>query len=106
MRRREPRAQLARDRDAFVPRQSPDAPQHRAEVLAIDALHRNVGRALDLAEIVHQANVGMRDFVVSYSESWSTIWKTCADSHPLLKNNPHPPQGVSRNEPRAIRAAA
>jgi hypothetical protein len=48
----------------------------------------------------------MRDFVVSYSESWSTIWKTCADSHPLLKNNPHPPQGVSRNEPRPIRAAA
>src|ERR1019366_1634408 len=28
---------------------------------AIDVLHRDVGRAFDLAEVVHSANVGMRD---------------------------------------------
>ena len=61
MRRREPRAQFARDLDGFVGGQASDAAQQAAQVFAIDVLHGNECRAFRFADVVHAANVGMRD---------------------------------------------
>ena len=54
-------AQLARDFDSFVRWQSADAAQQRAEIFAVDVFHRQIRLAFDLAEIVHAADIGMRD---------------------------------------------
>ena len=54
-------AQLARDLDRLVAGQAPDAPQQAAQILAIHVLHGNVGGAVHFADVVHAADVGMRD---------------------------------------------
>ena len=55
----ESRADLSCELDGFVLRQPADAPQKRAEVLAIDVLHRQEVHALDHADVVDAAHVGM-----------------------------------------------
>ena len=55
------RAQLARDFDGFVGRQAADAAQQRSQVFAIHVLHRQVRLAVDFAEIVNAADIGVRD---------------------------------------------
>ena len=47
VRRRQPRADLARELDRFVLRQPADAPQQRREIFAVDVLHGQEVLALD-----------------------------------------------------------
>ena len=54
-------AQLPRHLDRLVLRQPPDAAQQRREVLAVDVLHREVRPAVDLADVVHAADVLVGD---------------------------------------------
>ena len=61
VRRGEPGAELARDLERLVRRQPADAPQQRGEVLAVHVLHREEVLAVDLADVVDAADVGMRD---------------------------------------------
>ena len=60
VRGREPGAQLAGDLERLVGGKPPDAPQQRAEVLAVDVLHREEVQAFHFAEIVDAADVRMR----------------------------------------------
>ena len=53
-------AELARDLQGLVAGQPADAPQQRAEVLAIDVLHGEEIQPFDFAEIVDAADVGVR----------------------------------------------
>ena len=57
----EARADLARDLERLVRRQPADAPQQRREVLAVHVLHREEVLAVHLADVVHAADVRMRD---------------------------------------------
>ena len=52
-------AKLARDVERFVRRQPADAPQQRSQVFAIDVLHGEKCLAVDFADVVHAANIGM-----------------------------------------------
>ena len=61
VRRRQAGAQLPRHLDRLVLRQPPDAAQQRGEVLAVDVLHREVRPAVDLADVVHAADVLVGD---------------------------------------------
>jgi hypothetical protein len=54
-------ADAARDLDCFVLRQTPDSPEQRGQVLSVDVLHGKVGVAVQLADVVDPANVGMGD---------------------------------------------
>ena len=56
-----PAQMLAREIEGLVGGQPADAAQERAQVLAIDVLHRKVGLAVNFAEIVNAADVGVRD---------------------------------------------
>ena len=59
--RGEARADAARHVDRLVRRQAADALQQRGEVLAVDVLHRQEVPALRLADVVHAADVAVRD---------------------------------------------
>jgi hypothetical protein len=61
MRRGESRAQLARDLGGLVRGQASDAAQQAAEVFAIDVLHGDERGAFRFPDVVHAANVRMRD---------------------------------------------
>ena len=61
VRRRQPRAQLPRDLQRLRRGQPPDPPQQRRQVLPVDVLHRQEGRAVDFADVVDAADVRMRD---------------------------------------------
>ncbi len=61
VRGREACAELARDFERLIPRQPPDAPQQRGQILAVHVFHRQIGGALGFADIVHTADVRMRD---------------------------------------------
>ena len=56
----QPGAELARDLDCLGRRQAADASHQRAQVFAVDVFHREEVEAVDLSEIVHAADVGMR----------------------------------------------
>ena len=56
----EARADLARDLERAIFRESADAAQQRREILAVDVLHREERRAVDLVDVVHAADVGVR----------------------------------------------
>lgn len=55
------RAQFARDLDRFVSGQASDAEQQAAEVFPIHIFHRKERGAVDFADIVNAADVGMRN---------------------------------------------
>ena len=61
VRRGQSRANLPRDLHGFVLRQPADAPQQRRQVLAVDELHRQKVQAVDVADVVHATDVGVRD---------------------------------------------
>ena len=61
MSRGEARAKLARNFNSFVLRKPADAAKQRRQIFPIDILHREKRLALDFADIVDAANVGMRD---------------------------------------------
>ena len=61
VRGRQSGAQLPRDVDRLVLGQAADAPQQRGEVLAVDVLHRQEVLAVGFADVVHAADVRMRD---------------------------------------------
>ena len=61
MRGGESGAQLARNFQSLVFGQAADAAQERAQILAIDVFHREKEIAVEFAEIVDAAHVGMRD---------------------------------------------
>ena len=54
-------ADPAGDFQRLVGGQAADAAQQRAEVFAVDVLHRKVRLAFDFAEVVNAADIGMRD---------------------------------------------
>jgi len=54
-------AELARGLDALIGGQAADAAEERAEILAIHKLHGDVVEAFGLADVVHAADIGMRD---------------------------------------------
>ena len=54
-------ADLPRDFDGLIHRQPADAAQQHRQVLAIDILHRDELEAIDLADVVYAAHVGVRD---------------------------------------------
>ncbi len=58
---RQPRAELARDLHRLVLGQPADAAQQRRQVLAVDVLHGQVVVAVDLADVVDAADVGVGD---------------------------------------------
>ena len=60
MRRCESGAQLARDLDALVDRQSADSLQQGGEIFTVDILHRQIQVAVRLTDVVHAADVRMR----------------------------------------------
>ena len=55
------RAKLARDLHGFVIRQPANAAQQAGKILAVDIFHRDEGRTIHLADVVHAADVGVRD---------------------------------------------
>ncbi len=55
------RAELSRDVGCFVLRQTPDAAQQGRQVFAIDIFHREKRVAIDFADVIHAADVRMRD---------------------------------------------
>ncbi len=61
MRRRQARAQLTRDIDRLVRRQPANPAEERRQILAIDVFHREKRLALELADVVDPADVGMGD---------------------------------------------
>ena len=61
VRRGEAGAELARDLERLVRRAGARCAQQRGEVLAVHVLHREEVLALDLADVVHAADVGVRD---------------------------------------------
>ena len=54
-------AELPRDLHRLVLRQAADAAQQRRQVLAVDVLHREEVLAVDLADVVDAADVGVGD---------------------------------------------
>ena len=60
MRRRQPSAKLARDVERLVRRKPPDAPQQGSQIFAVDVLHGEKCLSVDVAHVVHAANIGMR----------------------------------------------
>ena len=52
-------AEMARDVERFVGRKPSDAAQQRSEILAVDILHGEKCLAVDLAHVIHAANIGM-----------------------------------------------
>ena len=61
VRRGEAGADLARDFDRAIVGKAADAPQQRRQLLAVHVLHRQEGVAVDLADVVDAADVGMRN---------------------------------------------
>jgi hypothetical protein len=61
VRRREPGAEPPRRFDRFIRGQPADAREQRREVLAVHVFHRDERHALDLANVVHAADVRVRD---------------------------------------------
>ena len=59
VRRGQTGADLARELDGFVLRQSPDAAQQRIQILAVEILHREEVETFDESDIVDAADVGM-----------------------------------------------
>ena len=57
----QPRAELPCDLRGLVLGHAADTAQKRPEVLSVDVLHRQEMVAIDLAQIVHPADVGVRD---------------------------------------------
>ena len=54
-------AQLLGDLDALVPRQPADPLQENLEILTVDVFHRQKMLSVDLADVVHPADVGVAD---------------------------------------------
>jgi hypothetical protein len=82
MSRGEACAQLACDFDGLVGGQAANAPQERSEVFAIDILHRKIKLAVDFAEIVDAADIGVRDL----ARDANFIVKTGADGR-IVRGN-------------------
>ena len=61
VRRREPRADLTRDRQRPLRGQLPGAPQERGHVLAFDVLHRQERLSVQVTQVVDATDVGVRD---------------------------------------------
>jgi hypothetical protein len=61
MRGGQARANLPSNFDGFVLREAADTAQERAEVFAVDVLHCEKRGAIDFADIVDSAHVGVRD---------------------------------------------
>ena len=55
------RAEMACNVERFVGREPADAPQQRSQIFAVDVFHGEKCLALDLAHVIHSANVGMRN---------------------------------------------
>jgi hypothetical protein len=58
----ESRAELAGYLNGFVLREAADSPKQRCKVFSVDVLHREVVLAIDFADVVNTADVGVRDF--------------------------------------------
>src|SRR5260370_15590098 len=56
------RANLARDVECLVHRQSPGAIQPREQALAFDELHRGVSRTIGAAEVMNSAHILVGNF--------------------------------------------
>ena len=54
-------AHLPRDLERAIFREPSDAAQQRAEILAVHVLHRQEGVSVDLVDVVHAADVRVRD---------------------------------------------
>ena len=61
VRRREARADVARQRQRLVGREASDAPEQRGEVFAIDVLHGDEVIAVDFNHVVQATDVRVRD---------------------------------------------
>jgi hypothetical protein len=57
----QPGADLPRELDRAILREAPDAAEQRREILAVHVLHREKRVAFVLADVVHAADVRMRD---------------------------------------------
>jgi hypothetical protein len=61
VRRRQARAELAGQVQRLVFRKAADAPQQRRQILAVHVLHRQKRKARGVADVVHPADVLVRD---------------------------------------------
>ena len=74
------RAELARDLQRLIGGQPADAAQQRAEIFAIDVFHGKKRLAVDFADVVDAADIGMRDlardahFVVEARQQHPGLW--------------------------------
>ena len=78
--RRQSRAQLLRYVDRLGSMQASDALQKRRKIFAVDVLHREKVAALEFADVVDAADIGMRNLA----------------SNPHLGEQPLAPHGIIR----------
>ena len=57
----QPRAYLTSDLGSFIAGESPDAPDQRSEILAVDILHGEERNTVSIPDIKYAAHIGMRD---------------------------------------------